>query len=144
MPKRQEKEVKFMKKMALSVIGLIGGILVVAGVFLPWVSASVFGVTFTASGWDALKASVSKNPDVLLGLIGGIIALIGGLVSAIAIKMKNLGYLILLGGILAVLAWIWSAYTMTDWSAVTYGFYIYLVGAIIALISGIMVVRAKE
>lgn len=133
-----------MKKMALSVIGLIGGILVVAGVFLPWVSASVFGVTFTASGWDALSASVSKSPDVLLGLIGGIIALIGGLVSAIAIKMKNLGYLIPLGGILAVLAWIWSAYTITDWSVVAYGFYMCLVGGIIALISGIMVVRAKE
>ena len=133
-----------MNKMALSVIGLIGGILVVVGIFLPWVSATVFGITVSMSGWDGLSASVSNNPDVLLGLVGGILALIGGLVSMVLIKTKNIGYLIPLGGVLAIIGWIWSAYTVPDWSLVSYGFYTCLVGGILALISGIMIVRAKE
>jgi len=133
-----------MNKMMLSVIGLIGGILVVVGIFLPWASATAFGITVSMSGWDGLSASVSNNPDVLLGLIGGILALIGGLVSMVLIKTKNISYLIPLGGVLTIIGWIWSAYTVTDWSFVSYGFYTCLVGGILALISGIMIVRAKE
>jgi hypothetical protein len=128
-----------MNKMTLSVIGLIGGILVVVGVFLPWVSASVFGITVNASGWD-IRASGSY---IYVILIGGIIALLGGILALAAVKIEKLGYLVLLGGILAILGWIWAATDVGDWSAVTYGFYTCLVGAILALIGGMSVRRKK-
>jgi len=131
-----------MEKRTLLIVGLIGGILVTVGVFLPWVSATAYGITVSASGWDALSASVSNNPDVLLILIGGILALIGGLLAVLAVKMKSIAYLIPLGGILAIIGWIWSATSITDWSVVSYGFYACLVGAILALI-GSMGLRGK-
>jgi len=131
-----------MEKRTLMIIGLIGGILTTVGVFLPWASATAFGITVSASGWDGLSASVSDNPDVLLVLIGGILALIGGLLAVLAVKMKSIAYLIPLGGILAIIGWIWSATGVTDWSYVSYGFYTCLVGAILALI-GSMGLRGK-
>jgi len=131
-----------MEKRTLLIIGLIGGILTVLGVFLPWVSATTPLGTFSASGWDALSASVSNNPDVLLILIGGILALIGGLLAVLAAKIKSIAYLIPLGGILAIVGWIWSAKSISDWSVVSYGFYTCLVGAILALV-GSMGVRGK-
>ena len=124
-----------MEKRTVLVIGLIGGILAAVGVFLPW--ASVFGIS--SSGWD-YTAAVSY-PYVIL--LGGILALLGGLIALLAVKIKNISYLILLGGIIAILGWIWAATDVGDWSLVTYGFYTCLVGGILALISGIMSVRAK-
>jgi len=129
-----------MEKRTLLIIGLIGGILTTVGVFLPW--ASAFG--YSVSGWDALSASVSNNPDVLLVLIGGILALLGGLIALLAVGMKNIGYLIPLGGIIALLGWIWAVANAGTLSGWTYGFYACLVGAILALIGGIMGVLAKK
>jgi len=129
-----------MEKRTLLIVGLIGGILTTVGVFLPW--ASAFG--FSASGWDALSASVSNNPDVLLVLIGGILALIGGLIALLAVGMKNIGYMIPLGGIIALLGWIWAVANAGTLSGWTYGFYACLVGAILALIGGIIGITAKK
>jgi len=124
-----------MEKKTLLVIGLIGGILAIVGVFLPW--ASILG--FSLSGWD-IRAGGSY---VYVILIGGIIALLGGIVALADVKIEKIGYLVLLGGILAILGWIWAATDIGDWSAVTYGFYTCLVGAILAIISG-MSVRGKK
>ncbi|KUO41260.1 MAG: hypothetical protein AVW06_01615 [Hadesarchaea archaeon DG-33-1] len=125
-----------MNKNTLLVIGLIGGILAAVGVFLPW--ASAYGVS--VSGWDVTSAG--SYPYVIL--VGGIIALLGSLVALLAIKIKNISYLILLGGIIAILGWIWAAIEVTDWSLVSYGFYVCLVGSILALIGSMSVRCAKK
>jgi len=111
----------------LALLGLIGGILAAVGVFLPW--ASAFG--FSISGWD-VRASVSY-PYVIL--IGGILALLGGLI-ALAAKVRNIVYLISLGGIIAILGWIWAiadAGTLSGWA---YGFWACLVGGVLSVIGG--------
>jgi len=133
-----------MEKRTLLIVGLIGGILTTVGVFLPWASATAFGITVSASGWDALSTSVSNNPDVLRVLIGGILALLGGLIALLAVGMKNIGYMIPLGGIIALLGWIWAVANAGTLSGWTYGFYACLVGAILALIGGIMGITAKK
>jgi ribosomal protein L40E len=117
----------------LVLLGIIGGILATAGVFLPWISA--FG--FSVSGWDALSASASDVPYVALLLVGGILALLGGLVAVLVVKVRNIAYLISLGGILAILGWAWTvadAGTLSGWA---YGFWACLVGGILSVIGGI-------
>ena len=83
----------------------------------------------------------SNYPYVIL--LGGILALLGGLMALLAVKVKNIDYLILIGGIVALLGWIWAVADagLSGW---TYGFYTCLVGGILALIGGIMGVMAKK
>jgi len=120
-----------MKKQTLLIIGLIGGILAAVGVFLDWGG----GMT----GWQG-TAFVSYPYVVLLG---GILALIGALVAMLAVKVKNIDYLIPIGGVVALLGWIWAVADagLSGWA---YGFYVCLVGGILALIGGIMGVMAKK
>jgi hypothetical protein len=112
-------EVKNMEKKTLLIIGLIGGIIAAVGVFLPWSAVA--------------DGSGSNEGKVII--LGGVLALIGGL-AALATSMKSLGYLIPVGGLVGILGWIWAGNTagfgnLTNFS---YGFWVCLVGAIIALI----------
>jgi len=86
-----------MEKKTLLIIGLIGGVIAAVGVYLPW--QNVLGISF--SGWD-LTAAVSY-PYVIL--LGGILALIGALVTLMS-KVKGVNYLIPIGGLVAILGWI--------------------------------------
>ena len=122
-------------KQTLLIIGLIGGILTTVGVFLPWMSSTGYSL----SGWDVLSASVSDYIYVRLVLIGGILALVGGLVMVSPIMVKIIGYLIPLGGILAIIGGIWFAVDISSggWPYVTYGYFACLVGGILGLVGGL-------
>jgi hypothetical protein len=107
------------------VIGLIGGILAVVGVFLPW--------GYNVSGWDG-RFSFGES-QVYVIFIGGVLAAIGAIVALAGVKKIN--YLIPIGGIIAVIGWAWAvelAGTLSGWA---YGFYLCLVGGILALIGGV-------
>ena len=123
-----------MNKQTLLIIGLVGGIIAMVGVFLPW--ASAFG--FSTSGWD-FTAAVSY-PYVIL--VGGIIALVGGLV-VLGAKIDQAGYLIPVGGILAIAGWGWAVADAGTLSGFAYGFYACLVGGILALIGTLGVISKK-
>lgn len=112
----------------LVLFGIIGGILVTSGVFLPWVEGwKVF------SGWDLItEISLLRYIGVLLLLIGGIVVLFGGII--LAFKVKSAAYLILIGGILAIFGMNINVW----WSDMLYGYYMCLVGSILGVISGIM------
>jgi len=116
-----------MEKKTLLIIGLIGGIIAAVGVFLPWVSVSGFGITVTVSGFDASQGKVV--------LLGGVLALIGSL-AVLATTMKSLSYLIPVGGLVAILGWIWGAADVGfgNLTSLSYGFWACLVGAVLALI----------
>jgi len=110
------------------IIGLIGGVIAAVGVFLPWVSASGFGITVTADG--------SGSSEGKLIMLGGVLAIIGAL-AVLATSMKSLGYLVPLGGLVGILGWIWGAADVGfgNLSSLSYGFWICLVGAILALVA---------
>jgi len=120
-------EVKNMEKNTLLIIGLVGGIIAAVGVFLPWFSASGFGITVTANGFDSNEGKVV--------VLGGVLALIGAL-AALATTMKSLGYLVPIGGLVAILGWIWGAADVGfgNLTSLSYGFWACLVGAVLALI----------
>ncbi len=115
----------------LAAVGFIGGILAAVGVFLEWFSLAGEGT----SGWDLARTwapALGESANyVYVVLAGGIIALIGALV---AFGHKTAGYLLPLGGLIALGGWGWAASDVGDWSLVTYGFYVCLVGAILALV----------
>ena len=116
-----------MKNQALLVIGLIGGIIAVVGVFLPWASS----LGYSVSGWDGR----SGTSQVYVILIGGVLAAIGAVVTLAGVKKIN--YLVPIGGIIAVIGWAWAverAGTLSGWA---YGFYVCFVGGILALIGGV-------
>jgi hypothetical protein len=117
-------EVKNMEKKTLLIIGLIGGIVAAVGVFLPWSN-----IIISVSGWD-MRVLVSYPYVVLLG---GILALIGGLL-ALMTKIKGVEYLVPVGGIIAVLGWVWAVADAGTLSGFSYGFYACLVGGILSLI----------
>ena len=113
----------------LALLGIIGGVLAAVGIFLPWVKA--FG--FSISGWDGRAGA----PYVYVILIGGIIALLGGLATLLASKVRNIANLISLGGIIAIFGWLWAvadAGTLSGWA---YGFWVCLVGIILSVIGGL-------
>ena len=124
-----------MNKQTLGIIGLIGGIIVAVGVFLPW------STLYNVSGWDV--RAMASQPYVIL--VGGVLALLGGIgiLATIAAKIKILEYLVPIGGILAIAGWGWSVAEAGTLAGAAYGFYACLVGGIIALISGILRVLAK-
>jgi hypothetical protein len=116
-----------MKDQALLVIGLIGGIIAVVGLFLPWTSS----LGYSASGWDGR----SGTSQVYVILIGGVLAVIGAVVALAGVKHIN--YLVPIGGAIAIIGWAWAAEQAGTLSGWGYGFYMCFVGGILALIGGV-------
>jgi len=140
-------EVKNMEKKTLLIIGLIGGIIAAISVFLAWITGSAGGFSVSMSGWDLLRASISDVPYVAVVLVGGILALLGGL-GMWATKMKAVGYLLPIGGILALVGGIWGFAKVTEAIGATgipagvsvsvgYGIYLGIVGGVLALVSSL-------
>jgi hypothetical protein len=145
-------EVKNMEKKTLLIIDLVGGIIAAISVFLAWITASAGGFSVSMSGWDLLRASISDVPYVAVVLVGGILALLGGL-GMLATKMKVVGYLLPIGGILALVGGIWGFAKVTEAIglvgsisgvsvSVGYGVYLGIVGGVLALI-GSLSLRSK-
>ena len=147
------------------IVGLIGGILAAVGVFLSWASiqAEVEGLTISAdiTGWDMAKGETTimgitvPGPEELspyVVLVGGILALIGALGAA---GVKKLSILLAISGLIAIVGAGWGFSVVetgtvsligigTVSSSYGYGLYTCLVGGILALIGGIMGIRAKK
>lgn len=155
------------KKKTATIVGLIGGILATVSVALTWVSFE----RATASGIDILSGSAIEfvttfplttsglglEAPILVVLIGGILALIGG-IGMLATKVRAIGFLLPIGGILALAGGIWGfvwVIEITDTieylseflgeyflgelegASAGYGIYVGIVGAILALIGSL-------
>lgn len=134
-----------MRKQTLLIIGLIGGILAVVGVFLPWISVDG-GETWKESGWDLKDLRLLGITSPYLVLAGGIIALLG---SLILLKARGLiGFLLPMGGIIAIIGGIRGYFDANAiWSggipdiiiptSANYGVYVCIIGGVLALVGGI-------
>jgi hypothetical protein len=125
------------------IIGIVGGILVLVGMFLPWLtatnsitgeSASLMGAMFPIFGWLALIFGVLGLIFVAIGSRGMCIA--GLIMGILAFIMVLLGFALsatlvslLSGGIVAV----------------GYGIYISMIGSIILIVgAGLGMGQAKK
>jgi len=142
----------------LAIIGIIGGAMMIVGVFLNWININVAGISIgTATGWDifdGLKdvSQIKYTFLPLLDLIAGILAVIMLIVPTFAnvdgYKKANniLGIIITILSIVVIVisilfmtqSWDLSLVTIHMSDYIQYGFWISLIGAIITLIGGIM------
>jgi hypothetical protein len=134
----------------LIAIGLVGGIIALVGVFAPWMTVSAMGFSAGASGWDS--TSDFSSPYVVLA--GGILASLGSL--GVLAGLKGVGFLLLLGGIMATggAAWGYSQVTSAVPEAVSSftglgipagvfgigvgsGIYVCIVGGVLAIVGSL-------
>jgi hypothetical protein len=138
---------KKLNKQTAGVIGLVGGIISAVGVALAWLTVSAAGISVGFSGIEFLRAGGEGTGMSALVLIGGILALLGGL-GMLAIKVKAVSYLLPVGGILALVGGIWAAVRITQIMGavgvvagvsvgIGYGIYAGIVGAILALVGSL-------
>ncbi len=149
-----------MEKNILGLIGIIGAILMIVGVFLKWLSFLGFG---DASGWDVFN---SWRGDYGYGFVP-LIALISGIVSLCLmiaptfIKADHLKKVFVVLGVIAMIlaiitliasilfyiqSWTVAGVTvkLTDIYEVGIGFWLVLAGSIITVIGGLVPVLANR
>jgi hypothetical protein len=113
-----------MERNPWALVALIGGILMLIGIFLPWIS--VGGVD--TSAWDAAD---------VIAITSGFMVFLG----AIAVwAVNSLKSMVSVGGLFAIA----EAVSIYKAYPVAYGIWIYMVGAIIALIAVIGVLSMKK
>ena len=138
----------------LAIIGLIGGIIALVGIFTPWATGGVLvgeWIPKSASAWDGIKDSAVSY--FTLALVGACVALLGALSTLAAPRVKALWAILAIGGILAIAG---AAYGFFDidsrpgWTLIPsigyvpacssygYGLSLTLVGGILALIGALV------
>lgn len=152
----------------LAILALIGGIIIVAGIFLPWtVSARIYenGTENVEaySGWELARGEGTGGnmtwlyyPDVILA--GGVMVMVAALLMLITGKLGLLRALLATGAFFPV-GYIWfhfldastTKYDYTGWgvgytitSGTGYGMFVVFIGAALVLISLFGLIWAKE
>lgn len=136
----------------LAALGLVGGTLATAGVFLPW--ATVGGL-MEVTGWGIMRGEVEIagapfNVSVTgvypwLVLAGGALSLISAL-GTLAVKTKILKGLLVIGGVLAIIGSCWGFLDLLGEPeilrvSIEYGLYLCIVGGLLALLGGAFMMR---
>ncbi|MDO5861508.1 MAG: hypothetical protein Q4Q58_01725 [Thermoplasmata archaeon] len=149
------------KANVLGIIGLIGAILLIVGVFLTWAEASFDIVIYSASesytGWDIYSEGMDAeyNYAPLVALIAGVVAII---TTIIPIVLKNatanrlLGVITLILAVVAIVLMVLfygqmetleiSGYTVASVTA-GYGLWVSIAGAVILALGGIVDIVKK-
>jgi len=149
-------------KEKLMIIGLIGGILAIAGVFAPWVIMSgsttsdnqTVSISSSQSGWDLAKGRVTIITEVngqsvmrtirgegkdypYVALAGGVFVLVGALGLLVFPGVPKKTLLLAIGGILAIIGAGWGFSGIETGTVlvatVNYGYGLYL-----CLIGGVL------
>ncbi|MFN4133281.1 MAG: hypothetical protein ACK4GQ_02800 [Candidatus Hadarchaeales archaeon] len=134
-----------MEKKTLTYIGLVGGILGIAGVFTEWASAGALGFSMGFTGFDILvRVGASDAWPVAVSLLGGVLALLGA-IGLLAAK-RVLGFLLPIGGILAIAGAGYAATKIAEFAGgiggggipisinIGIGIYLCIIGGVLALI----------
>jgi hypothetical protein len=143
-------------RIAGPVITLACGIAVLVGVFLPWLSVSMWGITVSLSGWDAIQVGISDAPEPFVVLIGGILMIACALpafIVSLATKgakgvVRALGIVASIAALIAIGGGLWAIIpAISDGIAelIGYGLYICIAAAVLGLGFGIVTsVTTKE
>jgi len=124
-----------MEKKTWALVALIGGILLIIGIFLPWVNAldpsNPTAPATEKSAWDAAD---------VIAITSGFMVFLG----AIAVwAVNSLKSMVSVGGLFALAEAI-SIYKSPLTTGTVYGIWIYIVGAIIALIAMIGILSMNK
>lgn len=133
-------------KRILGVIGLIGGILAVVGIFVSWVKVSVWGISVSVSAWDSvtnatvMEGEVGREAWACIALAGAVLTMMGALSALVSPRSRALWGVLVIGGLLAIIGSAWGFSDIQTGGAfgvsVGYGpgVYLTLVGGILGLV----------
>lgn len=137
-----------MDNRTLAIVGLIGGILAVVGVFGTWTTMSAMGTEYSDSGWDWAQGTAGAGGLSLkfpyFALVGGILAVVGS-VLALVKPSAVAKVLLAIGGILALIGVAYGLAAADTGAAITgavpgvsagasYGTYMVVIGGILAIL----------
>ena len=148
----------------LGIIGIIGAILMIVGVFLAWAELNILGYSLgTITGWEIFSNSDISNIVQytfvpLVALIGGILSLVLMIIPTFANtesmrKISNiLGIIAIIIAIAVIVceilflnqSWNILGKTVTMMNYIQFGFWLTLIGAIITAIGGIMPIAKNK
>ena len=126
------------------IIGIVGGLLLIIGVFLPWASWQSGGLNYDVSGFATIIFGI---PLLIFGIIGLIMCVLGGKGPGIVgIVFGVLALLVSLGGMAVVnMLAQWSGYTVGIVTITTgFGAYICIIGSILLIVGSAMVLSMKK
>lgn len=150
-----------MRRLRLKILGTIVilacGVVALAGVFMPWMSASAGGITSTISGWDLTRFNLVglSIPQPFLVLAGGISVIVCGMLLVVGASLSvtyaiqyakarklfyTVGALIYISGALALGGALWfGIYAAGDIGigSIGYGIYVSVAAAVVGAIIGI-------
>jgi len=121
-------------KKSTQIIGLVGAILTIVGVFLPWSSS-----TTSASGWQLAELAPlfgASLPQPYLLMIGGIVVFLGMLLVMLTGTRAPV-YLAISGGTMLAAAGLWTG-AVANMSAAGYGFWVTISGVVISIVTVII------
>jgi len=152
-------------KQIIGILAIIGAIIAIIGVFLPWETLSVvvagYGDSTSVSGWkfltefdaDGIKDVLTKYAPVLC-IIGGVLTLIIFIMNFIeSVKINK--YVPLISMIVMILALVFCIVAVIDINddtgsllgvtvSIGYGLWICLIGVILAVITPIIALIKRE
>lgn len=135
-------------KRILGAVWVIAGMLLLVGIFTPWVAVSGWGVSASASAWDSVTnaevmgGEVGREGWAFVALLGAILTLAGSLSALASPKTRVFWGILGIGGVFAVIGAVWGFSDIETGSAlgisVGYGagLYLTLVGGILGLVGG--------
>ena len=149
------------KKQIIGILAIIGAIIALIGVFLPWETIGGYGMSTSASGWDFLTdfdadgfMDILTKYAPILCVIGGILTLIIFIMNFIeSVKLNK--FVPLISIIIMILAMIFCIVAVVDINdntgsavgitvSIGYGLWICLVGTILAVIAPIIAIIKRE
>ena len=124
----------------LTLIGLVGGIIALLGIFTPAITVTGW---FSMSAWDSITETmvcifpIERQTYFCLAFAGAVVALLGALTAVAVPKVKALWAILAIGGILAIIGAAWALFDIETGYGVSYGWGLYLIlgGGILALIA---------
>ena len=123
----------------LTLIGLIGGIIALLGIFTPAVTMTGW---FSVSAWDSITETtifgfpIERQTYFCLAFAGATVALLSALTAVAVPKVKVLWAILAIGGMLAIAGAAWAFSDIETGYGISYGWGLYLIlgGGILALI----------
>ena len=124
-------------------VGILGSVMILIGIFLPWAGAGAFGFSISFSGWDLNSMSTSLGTGALwevTALLGlGVLCMILSIIEAVTAKAP--GAIVLVFGIISILVTILvfnelSPILSIPGAFIGFGVYVCIIGSIIATIGG--------
>ena len=131
-----------MKIRVVTLIALIGALIALIGVFLPWISETFMGITISMNGWDLMTldgASGTEQTCMMIGFVMIIVALVLIILDIVDVKLADAKIMQIVTIIVGLLILVLYFVAVKDgFDVLAYGGYLTLVGGAIIAVAGIL------